>query len=103
MVEGHDDALPERFELEQNYPNPFNSSTVVRFALPVRAPVELAVYNLMGQKVTELVSGLREAGSHTLKWDGRDDDGRELASGVYVYRLRTGGQLVQTRRMALVR
>ena len=95
-------AAPERFSLEQSYPNPFNARTVIRYALPERTGVELSVYNLLGQRVAILASGLREAGVHTIQWGGRDRAGRQLASGVYLYRLQAGA-LVQTRRMLLLR
>ena len=85
-------GLPQRFALEQNYPNPFNSETVIRFALPEADLVELAVYNLTGQKVATLVRGQRPAGLFTVRWDGRNEDGSELASGIYIYRLRAGAQ-----------
>ena len=103
VLEEHQPTLPEQFELQQNYPNPFNSSTVIRLDLPKDGEIQLVVYNLMGQKVAELIDGPRQAGSYTLRWDGRDLEGRELASGVYVYRLRGGSELVETRKMALVR
>ena len=96
--------LPPFFNLDQNYPNPFNSDTVIRFALPTSENVELAIFNLAGQRVAKLADGMREAGVYAIRWDGRDDNGRELASGVYLYRLRTGdGQQVETRKLALVR
>jgi len=95
---------PQAFELAQNYPNPFNSDTVMRFALPTGTDVELTVTNLAGQRVATLVRGVREAGTYTVRWDGQGDDGRELASGVYLYRLRTGGrQQVETRKLLLLR
>jgi len=90
-------------ELEQNYPNPFNSSTVIRFALPTSQDVELAIYNLAGQKVATLVDGTRQAATYTVRWDGRDVSGHDLASGVYLYRLRAGGEQVQTRKLVLIR
>ena len=96
-------AVPETFALDQNYPNPFNSGTVIRFALPTADDVELTVYNLAGQRVVNLLQGSRAAGAYTLRWDGRDDGGRELASGMYVYRLQVGELLVETRKMLLVR
>lgn len=89
------------FALEQNYPNPFNCGTVIRFALPVKTAVELAVFDLAGQKVATLMSGERQAETCTIQWDSRDDDGLEVASGVYLYRLRTGGQ-VQVRKLVKV-
>jgi hypothetical protein len=97
------DAIPQSTGLDQNYPNPFNSSTVIRYALRYPDRVELAVYNLAGQKVATLVEGPREAGSYRVHWDGRDGEGRAVASGLYVYRLRTGDGNVSTRRLVLVR
>ncbi len=90
------------FALEQNYPNPFNSGTVIRFALQQADDVELAVYNLAEQRVMNIAQGPRSAGSYTLRWDGCDDAGREVASGMYLYRLQAGEQLV-TRKMLLLR
>jgi len=88
----------------RHYPNPFNSSTVIRFALPESRDIELSIFNLTGQQVETLVQGMRNAGTYTLRWDGRDDDGRQLASGVYLYQLRTGdGQQVETRKLVLIR
>lgn len=104
VLEDSDALRPQVFGLEQNYPNPFNSATGVRFALPSSSEIELAIFNLTGQQVAALVAGEREAGTYTVRWDGRDGDGRELASGVYLYRLRTGdGRQVETRKLVLVR
>jgi len=95
--------LPQAHTLDQNYPNPFNSSTVIRFSQSISQYIELAIYNLAGQQVASLVGGTRPAGTYTVRWDGRDVSGRELASGVYLYRLRTGEEQVQTRKLVLVR
>mgnify|MGYP006413812269 CR=1 FL=1 len=104
VIEECSTTFPQSFSLNQNYPNPFNSATTIRFALPATADVELAVFNLAGQKVATLAQGLRQAGTYTVLWDGRDDDGRALASGVYLYRLRTGdGQQVATRKLMSLR
>ena len=94
--------LPRRFVLEQNYPNPFNSGTVIRFALPQNWHVDLDLYNLTGQQVSTLVDGRCQAGRYAVRWDGRDDQGRTMASGVYLYRLQAGAQ-VETRKLLLVR
>ena len=96
-------GLPSTFALEQNYPNPFNSATAIRFALPTSADVDLAVFNLAGQKVATLMQGGREAGRYKVRWDGGDDDGRALASGVYLYRLKRGNGQQQTRKLLLLR
>jgi hypothetical protein len=102
VEENHTSSLPSSFSLSQNFPNPFNSETVILFALPERGEVELAVYNLAGQQVAKLVEGAREAGSYAVRWDGRDECGRELASGIYLYRLRAGKRM-ETRKLVLVR
>ena len=102
ILEDHTSSLPSSFALDQNHPNPFNSATVIRFSLPQTVDISLSLYNLTGQQVATLVSGKREAGTYTLRWDGRDDQGRNLASGVYLYRLRAGAQM-QTRKLLLLR
>ena len=93
---------PTGFDLAQNYPNPFNSSTAIHFALPRAAETELSIYNLAGQRVAQLLRGWHEAGPHTVRWDGSTDAESELATGVYIYRLRTG-QLVVSRKLLLLR
>ena len=103
VLETHVDAVPQAFTLQQNCPNPFNSDTVIGFALPTAAEVELTLYSVTGQRVVSLAQGWRPAGTHTVRWDGRDDAGRALASGVYLYRLRVGTQQVATRRLLLLR
>jgi hypothetical protein len=102
VVESLDETQPQDFSLEQNYPNPFNSGTVIRFVLPADGAVELAVYNLAGQKVAALVDGERPTGAYTVRWDGRDEAERSLASGLYIYRLKAGRQWV-TRRFLLLK
>jgi len=94
-------ALPDGMRLEQNFPNPFNGETTIRFALPQSGKAELAVYSLTGQKVAKLITGVETVGEHIVHWNGRDQQGRELASGVYLYRLRMGNRL-QTRKLALL-
>ncbi|MXW81799.1 MAG: T9SS type A sorting domain-containing protein [Gemmatimonadetes bacterium] len=94
--------LPMEFALEQNYPNPFNSGTAIAFDLPYGEMVDLTVYTISGQKVATLVHGTRAAGYHQVFWNGRDEDGAELASGVYLYHLQVGNQL-KTRKMLLLR
>ena len=86
--------VPAAFTLHQNYPNPFNPSTVIRYELPEGGHVRLAVYDMMGRRVAELVNGPVQAGSHTA-----DFDGSRLASGVYVYRLQSGGQVLSGKMM----
>jgi hypothetical protein len=94
--------LPASSTLEQNYPNPFNGGTTIRFNLGTGGDVDLAVYNLAGQKVAQLVRDERAADTYIVRWDGLDEAGRELASGLYLYRLRTG-ELEKTRKLLLLR
>ncbi len=102
VIETHNSPVPESFELAQSFPNPFNAGTTIRFTLPTAGPVELAVFNLAGQKVTTLLLGPRQAGQYSLQWDGKNDNGRSLASGVYLYKLQAGGQ-AETRKLLLLR
>ncbi len=90
------------FRLWQNYPNPFNPSTVIRYELPQSAAVELAIYDVQGKKIYVFSTAVQAAGSHAVTWDGKDQAGNQVASGVYVYRLKMGGQ-VQVRKMILLR
>ena len=101
VLEERHDATPDDFALAQNYPNPFNSGTVIRFSLPQSGLVELAIYNLAGQKVTTLVQGMRQAGSYAINRDGKDERGMALASGVYLYELRAGAR-IETRKLTLL-
>jgi len=108
---------PEAFQLEQNYPNPFsqisrlsgvNPSTLISFSLPADGKVTINVYSETGQFVRTLVDGERSAGRHSLSWDGRNQFGRAVAAGVYLYQIvvrRQDGQTVfmQTRRMTLLK
>ena len=94
---------PEQVQLFANYPNPFTPSTTIRYALPEARPVTLRVYDLLGREVATLRSAEREpAGTHTVVWDGRANDGQLAASGTYLYRLEAGGT-ARTGRMVLVR
>ncbi|HQU70963.1 MAG TPA: Ig-like domain-containing protein [Calditrichia bacterium] len=96
-----DSPLPEVLSLLQNYPNPFNPETTIGFVLPQAERVRLAVFDILGRRVATLVNGIRPPGWHSVKWDGRDDFGKPVASGIYFYRIRAAG-FVQTRKMLLV-
>lgn len=95
-------AVPTMYFLEQNYPNPFNPSTVISFQLPEISQVRLMVYNLSGQHVRTLVDAQKPAGRHQVIWDGRNDSGDRLASGVYVYII-FAGDFRATLRMTLLK
>jgi hypothetical protein len=95
-------ALPQRFDLEQNSPNPFNPETVISYSLDKVGDISLEVYNCLGQRVRVLFTGNQPIGKHTVRFDGTDDTGAQLASGVYLYRLRVGDQQL-TRKMVLLK
>lgn len=90
------------YVLAQNYPNPFNPETTIRFYLNERQKVRLAIYDLAGHRVRTLVEGELAAGEQALSWDGRDEQGRPIASEVYFYELLVGNK-VERRKMTLIR
>ena len=83
-------SLPAASHLGLNYPNPFNPRTVIPFDVAFETSVQLRVFNLLGQPVRTLMDGPLAPGSHRAAWDGRDDRGRPVSAGVYLYRLRAG-------------
>ncbi|MFQ6674060.1 MAG: DUF3160 domain-containing protein [Fidelibacterota bacterium] len=90
-------AIPVAYSLYQNYPNPFNPVTTIQYDLPVAANTTLTIYNMLGQKVEELVNEVEPAGRHAIRWNAS-----HLPSGLYLYRLRSG-QVVRTRKMMLMK
>ncbi|MFQ5603083.1 MAG: M1 family aminopeptidase [bacterium] len=83
------------FVLKQNYPNPFNGETVIEFSLPRRETVELTLYNLSGQKIRTLISKQYEAGTYSIPWNGLNDEGQTVASGLYFYQIQAGNFKLQ--------
>jgi hypothetical protein len=88
--------------LEQNTPNPFNPSTVIRFSLPADARVNLSVFDVRGSRVATVLDGLRPSGANEVEWNGTDDSGAPVSSGVYFYRL-TVGKRVLTKKMVVTK
>ncbi len=84
-----DEKVPQGYQLYQNYPNPFNPETKIRFQLPENQRVRINIYNLLGQKVKTLVNQPYSQGLHTVQWNGDNDFGEQVASGIYIYRLRS--------------
>lgn len=102
--EAPDLEFPKAYYLSQNYPNPFNPSTVIRYHIPdgQYTRVSLVVYNLHGKLVNKLVDEVKSPGTHSVSWDGRNEAGIRVASGVYFYRIKTD-DFTSTRKMTLVR
>jgi M6 family metalloprotease-like protein len=103
LVEFEETTTAHAITLHPNHPNPFNSSTTIAYVLAESAAVRLSIYNALGQIVRQLVDDIRSAGEHNVMWDGRDDNNRAVASGVYFYRLIVGAQQPRIRQMALLR
>ncbi len=96
---------PTTFRLYQNHPNPFNPTTTIRFDVPgsaARVPVTLAIFSVRGERIRVLVEAERAPGTYSETWDGRDDNGVAVGSGVYFYSLRAGTQQT-SRRMVLLK
>ena len=88
-------TLPTSFRLFQNYPNPFNRTTVIDYQLPMhnaQLTVSLKIFNVMGEEIIRLVSEEQSAGSYRVEWHGKDEEGKEVASGIYFYQLRWGSE-----------
>jgi len=117
-VDFEEDQKPSIFTLLQNYPNPFNPITIIQYAVSGRqikaadsgrwtadgsfTPITLKIYNILGQKVRTLVDEPKRAGSYEVIWDGKDDQGKDVASGIYFYQL-TAGYYKETKKMVLIR
>jgi hypothetical protein len=93
---------PTDFALRQNYPNPFNPTTVIQYALPKASFVKIQIFNVLGQKVRNLVEEEQEPGYQTIYWDGKDDGGVEVSSGVYFYKIEAGS-FVKAKKMTLLK
>lgn len=94
--------VPTSFVLHQNYPNPLNPSTVISYELSAASEVELTIYNPLGQKVKTLVNEKQSAGVYQVQWDGKSEDGVQLSSGVYIYRIKAG-DFMDAKKLALIR
>ncbi len=94
--------VPATYSLGQNFPNPFNPTTVIAYGMERKGKINISIFNVLGQHVKTLVDGEVEAGAHQVIWDGADQSGAEVASGVYFYKMTTE-KYVETRKMALMR
>lgn len=94
--------IPSKFDLSQNFPNPFNPTTRIRFDLPFNENVQLRIYDILGREVRTLVNDRHDAGRYTVTWDGMNNMGRQVSSGVYIYHLRAG-DYVSTKKMIMMK
>lgn len=101
-VEEVEGSLPREFSVSQNYPNPFNPSTTIDYTVPRKSQVNLAVYNVLGQKVATLVDQEMAAGKYRAVWDGKADSGNPLSSGIYFYKFEADN-FVKTSKMVMLK
>jgi hypothetical protein len=102
IVANEDPVNPVITALNGNYPNPFNPTTSISFSVREKMPVELVIYNMLGQKVRTLVDGPMDPGNHSVVWNGRDNNGRSVASGVYFFKMHAG-KYTSTKKMILMK
>ncbi len=95
-------SLPERFELAQNFPNPFNPETTIHYSLPKAGIIRLVIYDVLGRKIRTLVNQRQAAGSKQVRWNGRNDQGDIVGSGIYFYRL-SSEEFNRVKKMVLLR
>ncbi len=103
IAKQYQSATPSSFDLYPNFPNPFNASTTFQYQLHQPGAVVLSIFNLIGERMITLVDGFQPTGFHELQWDGRDDSGRPLPSGVYFYQLRFEAQTSRSGRLLILR
>ena len=96
------EKIPSEFSLSQNYPNPFNPSTEIRFSIPKSAKVELIIYDILGKEVVRLLNSDFSAGSYSTKWNGRNDSGNLVPSGMYIYKIKVD-QYINSKKMILMK
>jgi hypothetical protein len=94
--------IPKQLDVLQNYPNPFNPTTEIRYGLPENSRVKLTVYNILGQKVKTLVDEYQSAGYKIIHWNGKNENGEDVSSGIYFYILQAGSY-TKTKKMLLLR
>jgi hypothetical protein len=101
-VSNEDMVSPVQTALLGNFPNPFNPSTTIQFSLKEKSPVQLDIYNISGQKVRSLLNGTMPAGAHSIHWNGMDNSGKSVASGVYFFKM-SSGKFTSTKKMILMK
>ena len=93
---------PYIFTLKQNHPNPFNPSTTINYTISEESEISIIIYDLVGSKVIEFFSSSRPSGTHSIQWNGTDQQGNRVPAGIYFYQLKTG-DFLQTKKMVLMK
>ncbi len=100
-IQSKDEFNPKLFSFAQNFPNPFNPETTIRYNLPNRGKVHIKIFNILGKEVISLINGTMPSGTHKVTWNGKDQFGKPVSSGIYIYQIETGNQILQKRMMLL--
>lgn len=95
-------GIPENFALLQNYPNPFNPETIIKYQISSDSYVAIKIFNVLGEEIRSLVNANHKAGEYSIKWDGKDNFGTSVSSGIYIYRIESG-QVVLAKKMMLIK
>jgi flagellar hook assembly protein FlgD len=95
-------ALPAQFALSQNYPNPFNPTTRFRIDVATGSPVDVTVFDILGRKIATILHAEKEAGSYTMEWNGRDDQGLAVPTGMYIIRM-SAGEFTASQKVSLLK
>ena len=109
VISSKNSSLPKEFALHQNYPNPFNATTTIHYDLKENGKVSLKIYNMLGQEVRTLVNKRQLAGQRSITWDGRNNSGQTVSSGIYIYRIwvstssKEAGDFIKSRKMVLLK
>ena len=96
-------GLPEKWTLEPNYPNPFNPETTINYGVPENGPVQILIYNLRGELIRTLVNSNHSTGWYNVKWNGQNDSGISVSTGVYIYSLRSSGKMIKSQKMVYMK
>ena len=99
---GDDNPLPYKFTLEQNHPNPFNPMTSISYSIPSAGEVNLSVFNTLGQRIITLVDNYQDAGTYIVEWNGTNDCGDPVSSGIYFYKIMINND-TECRKMLLLK
>ena len=98
-----ENKIARGYYLSQNYPNPFNPETTIKFQIPKASVITLKIYNINGQEIKTLTNREYQPGNYSVKWDGTDMSGNKVASGIYIYFLKTNTGYVESKKMLLVK
>jgi len=98
-----DNAIPNLYSLNENYPNPFNPSTTLSYFIPEEGSIVFDIYNINGQRIKKYLLGREAPGKHSIVWNGKDEKGFQMESGIYIYSMIIDGRVIDTKKMLLLK